>query len=107
MYNLDWSPDGTLKYWTPGLKSWVQTELDKESIDKYYDAVGNKIDEKNELGPRPTTKHLDGKSSYSPCNYCDFANVCNSYERMSTSEFKDHATKLTQELWANRGVDKT
>lgn len=104
IYNLHWNVDGTLRYWTPGMKSWQNTELTRESIDKYYEVVGQLIDKKNELGPRPVAKHLDGKSSYSACNYCDFADVCNSKERMSTQEFRDHAEVVAAELRDKRKI---
>lgn len=104
IYNLDWDVDGTLRYWTPGMDRWVNTKLTREAIDKYYRAVSQLIDAKNELGPRPAARHLDGSSSYSPCNYCDFADVCSSKERMSTTEFKDHAQQLVNEMRAKRGL---
>jgi hypothetical protein len=104
IYNLHWDVDGTLRYWTPGMKNWVNTKLTRESIDKYYKAVTTLIDSKNELGPRPVTRHLDGSSSYSPCNYCDFSDVCNAKERQSTAEFRDHATQVATEMRRARGL---
>lgn len=105
VFNLHWNVDGKLRYWTPGLKNWVSTKITRESINKYYTVVGKLIDEKNELGPRPSSKHVDGSSSYSPCNYCDFSEVCASKERMSTQEFRDHATEFANELYKKR-LDK-
>lgn len=102
VYNLDWDVDGTLRYWTPGLESWVSTKITRESIDNYYEVVSSKIDAQNNLGPRPSANHVDGSKSYSPCNYCDFSEICKLNEEMSPQEFKDHATKFANEQWEKR-----
>lgn len=105
VYNLDWNVDGTLRYWTPGLKSWVNTKLTRESIDNYYDVVSHKIDGQNNLGPRPSASHIDGKSAYSPCNYCDWSEVCEAYGDRTPDEFRDQAKVMAQKLWESRNVN--
>lgn len=105
VYHLDWNLDGTLRYWTPGLRQWVQTQLTRESIDNYYDAVSIKIDKQNHLGPRPTTQHLDGKSAYSPCGYCDWSSICDQFENASVDEFKDQARLYAKQKKEERGLD--
>lgn len=102
VYNLRWNLDGTLAYWTPGLKNWVPTKVTRDSIDRYYDVVAYKIDKDNYLGPKPTTKRLDGKAGYSPCSYCEFKPICDQQSEMSPQEFKDRAQKLAAELWQKR-----
>lgn len=106
IFMLSWNKDGYLGYWTPGYNSPVVTKLNKDSISLYYDVVAHKIDEMDTLGPRPTSKTLDGKTSYSPCNYCDFKDICASNENMKPQEFKDRAKILCDELWANRNDHK-
>ena len=102
VYHLDWNKDGTLRYWTPGLKKWQDTKLTRESIDLYYDVVATQIDKSGALGPRPTTKHINGKQAYSPGDYCDFSDVCDIRDDMSPDEFKDRASVITKELWEER-----
>ena len=101
-YLIDWDIDGRCRYWTAGYKDWVVTNLTRQSIDDYYGVVSAGMDKNNNLGPRPTTKHLDGKSAYSPCGYCDYSPVCAIGDRLTTTEFKDHATKLADEEWKTR-----
>lgn len=100
-YTLDWNPDGSLRYWTPGMKQWVTTQVSQESIDKYYEVVSQSIDSERNLGPRPTLKHVDGRSAYSPCSYCDFNSVCDLDEDMAPQEFIDRCKVLAAELWDN------
>jgi hypothetical protein len=102
VYQIDWTEDGRMQYWTPGYDKPAVTNLTRESIDAYYDVVANKIDEQANLGPRPTTKHLDGSTTYSPCNYCDYSEICNSKENISPTEFLDRAQEMCQEKWAER-----
>lgn len=101
-YLIDWDIDGYVRYWTAGLKDWVKTKIDRKSIDDYYVAVSSKIDERGHLGPRPSTKHIDGKSSYSPCNYCEFKSVCDLGESITPQEFKDRAQLVADEAWKER-----
>lgn len=102
VYHLDWNLDGTLRYWTPGLRQWVNTQVSQETIDRYYDVVSIKMDAENNLGPRPTTKHIDGKSAYSPCGYCDWNQICDNYETRSVQEFRDQAQVFAKQKWKER-----
>jgi len=95
VYNLKWI-DGKLAYWTDGLKKPVYTELTRESIDEYYRLVSTGIDETGDLGPVPITKDLRKKSTYSQCNYCDYASVCETGENLTPQEFKDQSQVLAQ-----------
>lgn len=98
VYNLYWE-NGYLVYDTHGLKAPVTTKLTRESIDEYYRVVAFKIDSEGHLGPRPTTKHLDGKAAYSPCGYCDFSSLCETQEKqaLSNQEFLDLARKFVED----------
>jgi len=107
IFNLTWTDDGRMKYWTPGMKDWIVTGLTRESIDDYYLIAAEKIDENENLGPRPTTKHIDGKAAYSPCGFCDFKQVCDQEEGMKPQEFKDRCKKIVNELHLSRGTTPT
>lgn len=95
VYYLDWTADDKLKYITHGYKDWVVTDVTKESLDHHADVVANKIKETGLIGPRPTTKHIDGSRGYSPCNYCPFQPVCDEHEDGSYEEWVDHARLLS------------
>jgi hypothetical protein len=102
IYNLKWEPDKTLSYWTPGLPQWVNTPLTRESIDNYYMVVSSGIDQENRLGPKPTTKHINGSKSYSPCGYCEFNSICSKQTDISPTEFRDLAKQKTERMWKDR-----
>jgi len=102
VYNLHWDVDGTLRYWTAGLKQWQKTKLTRQSIEDYYQVVATGIDDKNNLGPRPTSLHLDSKSAYSPCGFCNFSSVCDIGDRLTPDEFKDRCKVVADKEWAER-----
>lgn len=102
VYHLKWAEDGFLHYWTHGLSAWVPTKLNRDAIDHYYQVVSTQMDRENNLGPRPTTMHLDGSTAYSPCEYCDFKVVCDSYENLSVTEWRDHAKIFADDMWKER-----
>ena len=102
VFSLKWEVDGTLSYFTAGYKSWKNTKLTRKSIEDYYMVVAEGIEKNNNLGPRPTTKHLDGKSNYSACGFCDYSSVCDIGDRLSTNEFKERCQLVAQKLWDER-----
>jgi hypothetical protein len=95
VYYLDWTEDDRLKYTTHGYKDWVVTNVTKSSLDYHADVVANKLKASGNLGPRPTTLHIDGSRGYSPCNYCPFQPVCDEHEDGSYEEWLDHAQLLS------------
>ena len=91
IYYIDWNDEGEMKWITSDRKDWAQTPLKEEHIMFFFDVVANRIAETKDLGPRPTTKQLGiKKAGYSPCNYCDFAAVCEEYED-NYDAWLDHA----------------
>jgi len=95
VYNIFWRDD-KMCYWTHGMKVPQMTELTRESIDRYYSFVSSGIDATNHMGPIPSTKDLRGKTTYSPCNYCDFKDIC--APDITPSEFKDQAKIVVESL---------
>ena len=78
IYYLFWTETGKLGFETLG-KKYI-TDITGESIDIFYKAVLIDIEKQKNLGPRPSTKDVLGKKAYSPCNYCDFSDMCDQYE---------------------------
>ena len=99
IYYLDWEGDA-MKYYTYG-KGWVDTPITKDSIDSFYKAVAKDIPETKDLGPRPVATDLYGKSTYSPCNYCSFKDVCDEHED-NYDTWVDHCRDLANEKHKER-----
>lgn len=89
VYYLEWE-DGMLRYWTSGMAQWQHTKLNKEALDEHVMLVAKGIEEQGHLPPPPTLLNLDGSKGYSPCNYCDFSEVCESHSE-DYSSWMDHA----------------
>ena len=102
IYHLDWQEDGKLRYWTHGYREWIVTDVTRQSIDDFYMVVAHQIDKSNHMGPRPATDNVDGSSSYSPCNYCEFNSTCEQFEHRTPEEFKDAARKVAVDKWKER-----
>lgn len=102
IYYTRWNSDGCLEYFTSGLKEWTTTPLKEEHIYHYYEAVAVLITETKDLGPRPCTKSLGAKKKgYSMCNYCEFADVCDTHEE-NYDAWVDHARLISEELYQQR-----
>jgi len=79
VYDLTWQ-NGVLCYEREdGFSPLVKTLLTTESIELYYRKVSEMAQSKV-LGPRPSNKSVSGQKSYSPCDYCDLASVCDEKE---------------------------
>lgn len=89
MYDLTWTPDGRLQYWTDGLDTPVPTEITADSIERYYQRVAE-IRDTLQLGPRPGDRAVDGSKSYLPCTYCDLKPTCDAHEK-NGAVWLDHA----------------
>lgn len=109
-YRLAWRPApgstelddrATLVYWTEGLTDVVPTRITPRSIQDGAALVGKLFSPRVGLGPRPSAIHVDGGDSYSPCKYCDLAEVCDQYES-SPEVWKDQATIKIAEIRAER-----
>jgi len=109
-YRLSWRPApgstelddrATLVYWTEGLTEAVPTRITPRSIQDGAALVGSLFQPRVGLGPRPGKVHVDGGDTYSPCQYCDLAEVCDQYEG-SPDLWKDRAIQKVAEVRAER-----
>ena len=100
VYFLGWTDEGFLKYTTHGYDDWVVTAVKAEHLDKHAEVVAKLMGETQHLGPRPSTKNLDGSRGYSACNFCPFSEVCDEYEEYT--EWLDHARLLADSAHKKR-----
>lgn len=109
-YRLAWRPAqgsdelddrATLVYWTEGLPSAVPTRITPRSIQDGAALVGRLGQPRVGLGPRPGSVHVDGGDTYSPCKYCELAEICDQYEK-DPGLWRDQAVRRIDDLRAER-----
>ena len=97
VFELEWQGD-RLHYRKEGTEEYTSTEITKDSIESYFEAVAGIIDK---VPPRPTNKHVNGGKSYKACDYCALSDVCDTHESADLQRWTDEATieinKLAEE----------
>jgi hypothetical protein len=58
----------------------TRTPLTAAGVDDYYRLLISSAKDKT-LPPRPQEDELYGKTKYSPCKYCEYAKMCDSYDK--------------------------
>lgn len=98
-YILDfdvWAEDGAVWYQSE-LCGPTRTTVSYDGIREYYERV-SQIEERQSLGPRPTSVAVDGSKSYNMCDkkYCTFAETCDKFETDYT-RWVDEARHLCEQ----------
>lgn len=84
-YRLRFNKQGTLEFnlltQQGKLTGWRQSIVTKKRIEDYFRAI-SKMDETNQLGPRPKNLRASGEpESWKACSYCPLSDVCDKYEK--------------------------
>lgn len=78
-YSVVFGEDGYI--WIMDINnSPTQTPLTVEGIDDYYRLLIESSKNKS-MPPRPEEVELYGKAKYSPCKYCEYSSICDSYDK--------------------------
>jgi hypothetical protein len=85
-YELTWQGEN-LCYQTEGLDKPVLTDVNLKSFERFYQRVEDL--KKGLLSPRPSSRSVDGSSSYNPCDYCSLKSVCDTKEKGDYEQWLD------------------
>jgi hypothetical protein len=76
VYDLEYGQNGKLRYRREGTKSWTESIVSREDIERYYEFVSKMGPDQN-LGPRPLTLGTDGEAKkFTNCAYCPLDKTC-------------------------------